>query len=78
MAAMAVPVPNSTTEPLIRALNRYMNENGCMYTAISKRCGLSYGTVFNVSNGMQTPSYRVIKALHDGLNISYEELFGEV
>ena len=54
-----------------------MGDNDCMYTAISKKCGLSYGTVFNVSNGTQNPSYKVIKALHDGLGIGYDEMFGE-
>lgn len=77
MAAMAARGTSRPTEPLVRALARYMSDNGCMYTAISKKCGLSYGTVFNVSNGTQNPSYRIIKALHDGLGISYDEMFGD-
>lgn len=77
MAAMAARETSRPTEPLVRALARYMSDNDCMYTAISKKCGLSYGTVFNVSNGTQNPSYRIIKALHDGLGISYDEMFGE-
>lgn len=77
VAAMAAQETSRPTEPLVSALARYMSDNGCMYTAISKKCGLSYGTVFNVSNGTQNPSYRIIKALHDGLGISYDEMFGD-
>lgn len=49
MAAMAAQGTSRLTEPLVSALARYMSDNDCMYTAISKKCGLSYGTVFCVS-----------------------------
>lgn len=77
MAAMAAQGTSRQTEPLVRALMRYMDDSGCGYKRIAEACGLSPTTVFNVANGNNNPSYRVIKALHDGLGISYDEMFGE-
>lgn len=74
---MAAPATSRPTEPLVRALMRYMDASGRGYKCVAEACGLSPTTVFNVANGNNNPSYRVIKALHDGLGISYEEMFGE-
>ena len=74
---MEAPATSRPTEPLVRALMRYMDDSGSGYKHIADACDLSPTTVFNVANGNNNPSYRVIKALHDGLGISYDEMFGE-